>query len=264
MSKQWDRDWQEREAQRRAKTDRLMQMVRGDLDRRDVDRDLERAKRRHAKDAPTFSECVIGYRHWTVDALDQLWPMSVAHRPWEPGVNTAVCDHGAHMGLYFVSSGYANPPKNHKAPHEKCECGLYAWRRLDPSWGSAAPQDGALVGPHMPPVLGAVAFWGEVRVHRIGFRAEHACIVALAYRPDERAEVYCVLERVAARYRVDLVPYAELEASASGHGSPLPDYLRPPAPQWAQQWQQYFAPGAIFPSGGPQWFTTITTSNSGP
>jgi hypothetical protein len=37
------------------------------------------------------------------------------------------------------------------------------------------------------------------------------------------------LERIAARYRVELVPLGELEQVASVHGTPLPDTLRPPA-----------------------------------
>jgi hypothetical protein len=60
MSKSWDKDWQEREAQRRAKTDRIMDMVRGDLDAREVDRSLAKRREQEAEEAPVFSECVIG------------------------------------------------------------------------------------------------------------------------------------------------------------------------------------------------------------
>src|SRR4051812_33055750 len=81
----------------------------------------------------------------------------------------------------------------------------------------------------MPPVLGAVAFWGDVRVHREGFRAEHACVVALAYREQDGREVRAVVERLAARYRVPLVRFDDLEAEASLSGSPLPESLLPPA-----------------------------------
>jgi hypothetical protein len=188
MSKSWDKDWMEREAARRRKEDRLMRMVRGELDRRDVDRDSERATRRK-EDVPVFSECVIGYRQWHVDALDQLWPITVVRRPWLPGVNEAVCDRT-----------------------------------------SAAL------------VVGAVAFWGDVRVHREGFRAEKACVVSLAYRSDERADVFRVLERVAARYKVALVAYSDLEADARRHGAPLPESLQPPSTNlWQYAAQMYLS-----------------------
>lgn len=237
MSKAWDKDWLEREAQRRSKTDRIMDMARGDLDAREVDQALDVAKRRKARqeeqDAPVFSECVIGYRQWQVDALDQLWPITVTKRPWEPGVNEAVCDAMHLAGNFWVSNqmwpgqpAVGRPTKDHKAPHKDCECGLYAWRRIKPQWRTG---EGELLAPYMPHIVGAVAFWGDVRVHREGFRAEKACIVALAYRGD-RPEVAAVVERVAARYGAEAVPLGELEIAASRYGTPLPDTLQPPQP----------------------------------
>jgi hypothetical protein len=238
MSKSWDKDWFEREAQRRLKTDRIMDMARGDIKASEVDQALEVAKRRKARqeeqDAPVFSECVIGYRQWQVDALDQLWPITVAKRPWAPGVNEAVCDAHHYANSFWMSTqlfyGQQAEPKHapaqHKAPHKNCECGLYAWRRIKPQWRIG---EGELLPPYMPHIVGAVAFWGDVRVHREGFRAEKACIVALAYRGD-RPEVAAVVERVAARYGAEAVPLGELEVAASRYGTPLPDTLQPPQP----------------------------------
>jgi hypothetical protein len=245
MSKSWDKDWMEREAARRRKEDRLMRMVRGELDRRDVDRDSERATRRK-EDVPVFSECVIGYRQWHVDALDQLWPITVVRRPWLPGVNEAVCDRTSAGLVYYWSAGSAvvepaEPPRKHAAPHEDCECGLYAWRRPRDEWGSATAWVHNEVNA-MPLVVGAVAFWGDVRVHREGFRAEKACVVSLAYRSDERADVFRVLERVAARYKVALVAYSDLEADARRHGAPLPESLQPPSTNlWQYAAQMYLS-----------------------
>jgi hypothetical protein len=238
MSKSWDKDWLEREAQRRRKTDRILDMARGDIKTSEVDQALDVAKRRKARqeeqDAPVFSECVIGYRQWQVDALDQLWPITVAKRPWEPGINEAVCDAAHYSGTYGFwattqwpgQPAVERPKKAHKAPHKDCECGLYAWRRIKPEWRTG---EGQLLAPYMPPIIGAVAFWGDVRVHREGFRAEKACIVALSYRGD-RPEVAAVVERVAARYGAEVVPIGELEIAASRHGTPLPDTLQPPQP----------------------------------
>ena len=52
-------------------------------------------------------------------------------------------------------------------------------------------------------------------------------MVALAYPPGIGAEAMRKLERVAARYGVELVALHRLEEAASRHGSPLPDSLGP-------------------------------------
>ena len=77
-------------------------------------------------------------------------------------------------------------------------------------------------------MIGAIASWGQLQVHRDGFRAEHACVVTLAYHPGTHPDALTTLEQIAARYRVELVPLAELEQAASRHGTPIPDSLRPP------------------------------------
>ena len=61
----------------------------------------------------------------------------------------------------------------HAPPVADCMCGLYALtdpadRRLDFRADQA---------------VGAIAAWGDLEVHRTGFRAEHACVTALAL-PD--------------------------------------------------------------------------------
>ena len=70
-------------------------------------------------------------------------------------------------------------------------------------------------------VWGAIAAWGSVQVHRTGFRAELACVVALAADEAADAERRWRLEAVARAYGVPLVPAGELEAAALVHGSPL-------------------------------------------
>ena len=78
-------------------------------------------------------------------------------------------------------------------------------------------------------VVGAVASWGRVEVHRTGIRAERACIVALVHRswsgPDRAA-----IHRIARRYGVEVVGLRDLEAEASRHGAPLPDVLHDQVP----------------------------------
>jgi len=183
-----------------------------------------------ARDRPdvlTFVECVSGYRAWLADARDQLWPISDCRRPWVPGINTARCNCGEWSSLRFEWSLYEGhpvlePPPEHPAPAADCECGLYSWRRPRRRWRDDP------VRASLPRFIGAVASWGALHVHDDGFRAEHACVVSLAYHAAARPEALAVLERIARRYRVDLVPLDELEEAASRHGTPLPDDLRPP------------------------------------
>jgi hypothetical protein len=186
----------------------------------------EAADVRRPRDVPTFFECVIGYRAWSADTRDQLWPLSSARRPWLPGINTARCNCAGGNSLRFEwlwheGRRVLEPAPEHAAPQPDCECGLYSWRRPPTAWSVTPARDGDRLA------VGAAASWGHLQVHAEGFRAEHACIVTLAYHHDTPPGEMAALERIAARYRVDLVPLADLEQAASRHGAPLPDALRP-------------------------------------
>lgn len=178
---------------------------------------------------PTFVECVIGYRAWHADTRHRLWPLHSARRPWQPGINVARCSCRTLSSLRFECRWHhgrrileAEPA--HPAPDPHCACGLYSWRRPRSSWYQP-PKPGA---PLL--VVGAVASWGRLQVHKDGFRAEHSCVVTLAYHPDAPPGGLDQLQRIAARYRVDLVRLDELEQAASRHGTPLPDRLMPQSP----------------------------------
>ena len=112
-------------------------------------------------DAPDFVQAVVGYRAWHLEDDGTLRPWTFSALPWDPGVNTAVCAREV----------------RHAPPVADCMCGLYALtdpadRRLDFRADQA---------------VGAIAAWGDLEVHRTGFRAEHACVTALALpeRVDE-------------------------------------------------------------------------------
>jgi hypothetical protein len=180
-----------------------------------------------AQEVSTFSECVIGYRSWEVGADESLLPLSPGHRPWKPGINTARCDCRAPNSLRFEATWEAGrrvivPAPQHPAPQQDCDCGLYSWRRParrwahDPDYGRGRR------------VCGAVASWGHLQVHDDGFRAEHACVVTLAYPEGADPDALELLEGIACRYRVELVQLGVLEQVASRHGTRLPDTLRPP------------------------------------
>jgi len=145
--------------------------------------------------APDLCEPVVGYRAWHLADDGVLRPWSFPEHPWEPGVTTASC---------------ARVP-GHPAPVTSCSCGLYALsdpsdRRLNFSGDQA---------------IGAIAAWGDLEVHRTGFRAQHACVVALAVPDRAGAELVARLEAAAARHRVALVPARSLSAEARRHGAPL-------------------------------------------
>ena len=139
---------------------------------------------------PDFVEPVVGFRAWRVDG-GVLVPWSAgAAGAWEPGVNNARC-------LY----------KQHPAPATTCSCGLYALASADDE--RLRPQHEA---------VGAIVAWGDVELHRTGFRAEHAAIVALALPESCSARHEDDLRKAAHRYNVPLVPPEQLVAAACEHG----------------------------------------------
>lgn len=143
--------------------------------------------------APDLFEPLIGFRAWHLRSDGALEPWSVAGGgPWEPGENTARC-HGG---------------KRHHAPAPDCMCGLYAL---------ASAYDHRLHGSGGQ-IVGAIAAWGDIELHRTGFRAERAAVVALAEPAD--GDVAAAL-RASVRYEVPLVPREELALSARGFGRPV-------------------------------------------
>ena len=145
--------------------------------------------------APDFIEPIVGYRAWRIDGGVLVpWSMGVAGA-WEPGANTARCVFHA----------------EHRAPVAQCSCGLYAL---------ADASDERLRPDHE--AVGAIVAWGDVEVHRTGFRAELAAIVALALPDRVRPAHEQDLRLAAARYGVPLVPADRLVEAACEHGRPIP------------------------------------------
>jgi glycine cleavage system H lipoate-binding protein len=156
--------------------------------------------------APDFLQAVVGYRAWHVEEDGLLRPWTFMALPWQPGANRAVCARDV----------------RHSPPVADCMCGLYALtdpsdRRLDFQADQA---------------VGAVAAWGDLEVHRSGFRAEHACVTALALPDRAGFEQREALARAAERYGVPLVAADRLSNEALRHGAPLPDDLWAPSPSW--------------------------------
>ena len=155
-------------------------------------------------DAPDFVQAVVGYRAWHLEDDGTLRPWTFSALPWDPGVNTAVCAREV----------------RHAPPVADCMCGLYALtdpadRRLDFRSDQA---------------VGAIAAWGDMEVHRTGFRASHACVTALAIPDGAGYEMREALARAARRYGVPLVAADALSEEALRHGAPLPEEMFPAAP----------------------------------
>ncbi|HEY2636707.1 MAG TPA: hypothetical protein VGI54_04905, partial [Solirubrobacteraceae bacterium] len=104
-------------------------------------------------DAPDFAEPLIGFRAWRLEG-GRLCAWSAATGPWSFDVTEAACCY-----------------KPHAAPYPGCSCGLYAL---------ADPRDRRLWQHGQ--VVGAIVAWGAVELHRSGFRAEKARVVALAHQ----------------------------------------------------------------------------------
>ncbi len=180
---------------------------------------------------------VIGYRQWLVHKRGSLSrslsPVSRG-KPWQKGMNTAVCDRSLFGG-------------QHARSLQECECGLHAQHE---PLGAADVLGVVVWDQDAVSVVGAIAAWGEVAVHYGGFRAEHARIVALAlerwdpssqpsWEDDQRAFLtYADFHRdrnaliawTASQYKVPVVDPGDLEAVANEHGSSVPMELRPEAP----------------------------------
>lgn len=163
--------------------------------------------------APDFIEPAAGYRAWRVGQRGELLPFGVNAAPWARGVNEATCER------HFI--GW-RPTTTHVAPAADCTCGFYALHdptdeRLD---FYTRPRATSL------PAVGAIAAWGDMEVHRTGFRAQFACVIALAEHPrmprGERESVW----RAAELCGVPFVPWDELPAAALREAAPLPHWTR--------------------------------------
>jgi hypothetical protein len=150
---------------------------------------------------PDLVEPVIGFRQWSVRG-DRLY--SPFHGDvWDDVELAASCESGTHH------------PTDVPAPG--CECGVYAYYDQPPRSASATRDL----------VIGAVALWGQMRLHGAGMRASHARIVGLVLPPTNGAKRRRLVA-AAAYLEVPAVPFRRLEAVAGGYGAPTPAAMRPP------------------------------------
>lgn len=181
---------------------------------------------------------IIGFREWIYE--DGLLRSSGAGQAiWDPNITVAECEtYEDKVGGYGVLSWYGEPeeekekPEPHDAPHKGCGCGLYAYhepkeprsRRASSTWFGGFGSEGDITV-----VTGAIAAWGKVEVHRTGFRAEKATVVALALddaclTKKGRREM---IETVASKYSAEVVPSYLLSEKAYDHGIKTPEEMLP-------------------------------------
>lgn len=174
---------------------------------------------------PHLAGKVIGYRAWTLDGYRLKSGNAVQHGGyWEIGPNRAVC-RIQQRARYLGARGDSLPGLTlpaHDAPHRECECGLYAWFKVNRKSGKLNAGGGLTV-------YGAVTAWGRMEVHADGFRAEYAEPVALAYSPRDPYEDLVKAETMAGELGLPLVTLDDLPAEAGKHGQDVPDELRLPS-----------------------------------
>jgi hypothetical protein len=147
---------------------------------------------------------VVGFRDWRVYAAGYLRSL-VTSECWAPGATfTAHCEQP-------------------DCPHLDCVCGVHAFRDLS---HLASRQ-----GTH---VTGAVALWGRIVEHELGFRAQHARPVALGegYYAQRVANIYGlpVLARESLAVESEDVAQRSISTSTCGgdgvRGTPVLVYER--------------------------------------
>lgn len=149
--------------------------------------------------APDLVEPVLGYRAWQVNQDGVLGSLAWMHA-WPEGVTTAECVRGKR-------------DHRHRAPVHNCDCGIYAYTRLD----------SRLLAFNC---IGVIAAWGAIELHErgddvVGFRAEHACPLALAATRVASKTDRAAMIRAASRHNVRLVGVGRLEAEGRRHARPL-------------------------------------------
>lgn len=111
-----------------------------------------------------------GYRMWNRHGR-QLAATNLPHGSWDVQ-QTAECRRL--LALYSWSEKQDHVP--HRAPNDKCSCGIYGWYR---------PTTTRL---HQGDVFGVIAVSGRVLLGDYGFRAEHARILAVVPEPTDTSD----------------------------------------------------------------------------
>lgn len=194
--------------------------------------------------SPDAIQPIIGFRSWVVKDTIKLKSNGWGDTVWTPGVNVATCHRrrilqdATPLQLLAMTAKGVPTGGDHDAPHENCECGLYAVHDVPFSHQGYGPT-----------IFGAVACWGRIASQPTGFRAEKAMIVALGIPdrvvndPDLRLQI----DLLASEYRCVAVPMCDLRIEARKHGIEMPEEMRPEMPEPESP---YIGSSLISPSSG--------------
>jgi hypothetical protein len=158
--------------------------------------------------APDLVAAVAAFRSWRLAGGALMSPFIPCR--WEGRVMHATCFDANRV----LTRGVGWLAEHHESPHERCQCGIYAYHTPGPrSWFGEAYW-----------CEGVVSAWGRLVVHADGFRAEHARVEALTVpEGQEPAQVH----RAAAALGVPVIEHDELEPFAASLGGGVPAALRP-------------------------------------
>lgn len=132
---------------------------------------------------------IIAYRAWLLGLRSgMLYSASAPNRQaqrervcWETATVTAVCNTGGRGGSALMGCTHATGRRLGS------KCGIYAYAAAKPtSLGN---------GSGIASVWGVVGLWGEVHRHVLGYRAEHARIIAVIDHPRIRVPAYPMVRR---------------------------------------------------------------------
>lgn len=112
-------------------------------------------------DTPLVAGTFVGVRQWRLSTVSG-WLLSAAYtHTWQLGVNTASCQATADQR-----------PPDHRIVHPDCGCGFWAQTAQARRWYKGSVTED-------PVVTGVIAGSGRCVIGPLGFRCEHARIVAL-------------------------------------------------------------------------------------
>lgn len=146
---------------------------------------------------------IIGFRIWNVDrASGHLSSPIVSDFLWEVGEPLiAVCAEHAYRIRYSGFNDKGGPP------HDRCTCGIYAWKRLKNTEFS--------YGYNPNSVIGVAAFWGRMQLHESGFRSQYARPLAISdHCPgigDRAPDWKVVLNRFKSNTSLPVLPVSDLK-----------------------------------------------------
>lgn len=100
--------------------------------------------------------------------------------------------------------------REHKAPHERCGCGLYALH------------DPITIGRIGGCAYGVVQLWGRAVIHGLGLRAEYARIVVLSFPPPAHP-TNPYWPALATEHGIEVVNHDQVAEVAGAYGKSCPE-----------------------------------------